>query len=61
MLLNWGGTLFPDLKFKVLGGIASPTTFKLASGGPLSETSSSGGTNEATMTLNDVDVVLIRT
>ena len=59
VLLNWGGTQFPDLKFRVLGGIASPTTFKLASGEPLTGTSSTGGINSATMTLNDVDVVLI--
>ena len=59
VLLNWGGTPFADLKFKVLGGIVSPTTFTLASGAPLTDIINSGGTNAATMTLNDVDVVLI--
>jgi hypothetical protein len=60
VLLNWGGTTFSNLKFKVLNGITSPATFKLATeGAQLSNESSTGGTNEATMTLHDVEVVLI--
>jgi hypothetical protein len=59
VLLNWGGTPFSELKFKVLDGLNNPATFILASGALLSDKSSSCGTNAATMTLYDVDVVLI--
>jgi hypothetical protein len=43
----------------VLDGIASPTRFTLASGEALTDKINSGGINGATMTLHDVDVVLI--
>jgi hypothetical protein len=59
VLLNWGGGPFHDLKFKVPDGIASPTRFALASGEALTHKIDSGGINGATMTLHDVDVVLI--
>jgi hypothetical protein len=59
VLLNWGGAPFHDLKFKVLDGIASPTRFALASGEALTDKTDSGRINGATMTLHDVDVVLI--
>jgi hypothetical protein len=59
VLLNWGGAQIADLKFKVFNGIASPTTFALASGAPLNDKRDDGGTNAAAMTLYDVDVVMI--
>lgn len=59
VLLNWGGAPFHDLKFKVLEGIASPTRFTLASGEVLTDKVDSSGINGATMTLHDLDVVLI--
>jgi hypothetical protein len=59
VLLNWGGAPFHDLKFKVPDGIASPARFTLASGEPLTDKINSGGINGATMTLHDVDVVLV--
>jgi hypothetical protein len=59
VLLNWSGVPFSDLHLKVLNGIANPAIFTLASGAPLSQKSSDGGVNAATITLQDVDVVLI--
>ena len=44
---------------KMPDGIASPTRFTLASGEALTHKIDSGGINGATMTLHDVDVVLI--
>jgi hypothetical protein len=59
VLLNWGGAPVGQLKFNVPNGIANPATFALASGAALSGASSTGGVNAASMTLWDVDVVLI--
>lgn len=59
VLINWGGATIDDLKFKVFNGIASPTTFALASGAPLSDKRDEDGANAATLTLHDVDVVMI--
>ncbi len=55
VLLNWGGIPIENLKVKVIGGVATPTGFELASGAPLGVI----GPNEVILSLRDVDVLMI--